>query len=69
MSAFLCIAPLLNDDLPRDDTISFLNRVEVGSLKKYLKYAKIYTGLRVKLKNQLIEMIIPQNSLNKPSRV
>ena len=58
MSAFLCIATLLNSDLPRDNIISFLNRVEVSSSKQYLRYAKIYTGSRIKLKNRLIEMII-----------
>ena len=58
MSAFLCITTLLTSDLPRDDIISFLNRVKVSSLKQYLRYAKIYTGSGIKLKNQLIEMII-----------
>ena len=58
MSVFLCIATLLSSNLTLDDIISFLNRVEINSLKQYLQYAKIYTGSGIKSKNQLIEMII-----------
>ena len=39
-----------------DELISFLNQVESTSLKQYLRYANIYTGSRIKSKNQLIEM-------------
>ena len=41
MSAFLCIATLLNSNTPHDDLISFLNKVESTSLKQYLRYAKL----------------------------
>ena len=58
MSVFLSIATLINSNLPHDDLISFLNKVESTSLKQYLTYANIYTDSRVKSKNQLIEMTI-----------
>ena len=58
MSAFLCIATILNSNIPHDDLISFLNKVESTSLKQYLRYANIYTGSGIKSKHQLIEMIM-----------
>ena len=58
MSAFLCMATVLNSNIPHDDLISFLNQVESTSLKQYLRYANVYTGSRIKSKIQLIEMII-----------
>ena len=58
ISAFLCIATLLNSNISHDDLISFLNKVESTSLKQYLRYANIYTSSRIKSKHQLIEMII-----------
>ena len=41
MLAFLCIATLLNSNIPHDDLISFLNKVESTSLKQYLRYLDI----------------------------
>ena len=58
MSAFVCIATLLNSKTPRDQIISFLNTIQSNSLKQYLLYANIYSGVGPKTKNQLIEMII-----------
>ena len=48
MSAFLCIVTVLNSNIPHDDLISFLNKVESTSLKQYLRYANVYTGSRIK---------------------
>ena len=45
---FLCIATLLNSDIPHDHLISFLNKVESTSLKQYPRYVNIYTGSRIK---------------------
>ena len=58
MSAVLCIATLLNSNIPHHNLISFLNKIESTSLKQYLRYANIYTGSRIKSKHQLIEMIM-----------
>ena len=41
MLAFLCIATLLNSNIPHDDLISFLHKVESTSSKQYLRYAFI----------------------------
>ena len=53
MSAFLCIATLLNSNMLHDELISFLNKVESTSLKQYLRYANIYTGSRIKTKKSI----------------
>ena len=58
MSAFLYFPTLLNSNTPHDYLISFLNRVEKTSLKKYLRSANIHTGSTIKSKHQLIEMIM-----------
>ena len=58
MSAFLYIATLLNQNILHDELISVLYKVESSSLKQYLRYANIYTDSRIKLKHQLIEMIM-----------
>ena len=41
MLAFLSIATLLNSNIPHDDLISFLHKVESTSSKQYLRYAFI----------------------------
>ena len=58
MSAFLCIATLINSNLPRDHIILFLGGAETNVLRQYLWNAKVYTGLSSKNKKHLIEMII-----------
>ena len=58
MSAVLCIETLLNLNIPHDNLISFLNKIESTSLKQYLTYANIYTGSRIKSKHHLVEMIM-----------
>ena len=58
MSAFLWMATLLNSNIPHDNLISFLNKVESISLKQYLRYGNIYTSSRMKSEHQLIEMIM-----------
>ena len=65
MPAFLCIANLLNLNIPHDYLISLLNKVESTSLKQYLIYANIYNGSRIKSKHQLIEMIMYRCMCNK----
>ena len=40
MSAVLCIATLLNSNIPHHNLISFLNKIESTSLKQDLRYAK-----------------------------
>ena len=50
MSAFLCIAILLNSNIPKEDIIKVLNRVEINFLKQYLDHAKIYRGSSTKSK-------------------
>ena len=58
MSAFLCIATLLNSNIPKEDIIKVLNRVEINILKQYSDHAKIYRGSSTKSKKKLIEMIL-----------
>ena len=43
MTAFLYIATLLNSNIPHDDLISVLYKVESSSLEQYLRCANIYT--------------------------
>ena len=51
MSAFLSIATILNSNIPYDDLISLLNKVESTLPKQYLRYANVYTGSRIKSKS------------------
>ena len=51
MSAFLSIAILLNSNIPYDDLISPLNKVESTLPRQYLRYAIVYTGSRIKSKS------------------
>ena len=52
MSAFLCIATLINSNLPRDHIILFLGGAETNVLRQYLWNAKVYTGLSSKNKKK-----------------
>ena len=58
MSAFLCIATLINSNLPWDHIISFSGGIETNMLRQCWRNAKVYTGLSSKSKNHLIEMMI-----------
>ena len=58
MSAFLCIATIINSNLPWDHIISFSGGIETNMLRQCWRNAKVYTGLSSKSKNHLIEMMI-----------
>ena len=54
----MCIATLINSNLPRDHIIFFLGGAETNMLRQCLRNAKVYTGLSSKNKKHLIEIII-----------
>lgn len=51
MSGYLCIATLLKLNLPREDLIKFLFRVESSCIIQYLDKATIYSGSNKSKKN------------------
>ena len=51
MPQYLCIATLLKSNLPRQDLIKFLFRIESSYITQYLNKATIYSGSNKSKKN------------------